>query len=1013
MKIHRLELAGFGPFRERQVVDFDAYDADGVFLIAGRTGAGKSSILDGVCFALYGSVPRYDGGERRLRSDHCGLEDPTEVRVEFTVGDRRWRVTRAPDYERPAKRGGGTTVEPARVEVAEWGDGAWVGRAARAREAAELLDSVLGVNAQQFQQVILLAQNTFSRFLLASNSERQTLLRTLFGTRRFEQYRDDLDARKREAQRNLDRTSERTRTLLDEADHVIADQAADGDATVGAGTAEDAGAVADAVPGSAAASGDDVAARRESVMRAQRRGSYRAETAALAAQQATNAAVAAAEAHGVATARAQTLAELSRARATMAQLDAQSAQIDAERIRLGRARSAEALRSAVDTAERTAADRLRTQQTCETARSAWDARAPGADPAHTEDRLTGEIAVWEAAAIREESLPGLVTQREEHDTELGRLNAVRQQLAERQARFPADRARLDERLQQSLTAAAPRDSLQREVDQLAGRRAAAERALSLDTAREQARADHAAAVAAAVDASTTVTMLLRRRLDGYAGELASVLVSGEPCAVCGATVHPDPAAPHPDPVTDVDLAAAEAERDQAAAREREASARAGQADVEAASAAEAAGGATTAQLDSLLAEVHDNLVTATAAADECDRLRAARVDLDAQIASATGDDESLRAQIADAAEKRAALVATIEAAQADVDTARGTHETVAERVREAVALRELARAAVAAADVAAESRRADEAAVSDLDDRLRSSPFATAAEASAALLSDEDRDLLEKQVTEHGEAAATTRSRLLELELAAAGIDADRVDVAAARAARESADRARDEAVAAQHAAQHRADALRGLVERLDDAFAAVTDVADHATAVIRLADTVAGRAPNTKKMDLETFVLAAELEEIVAAANLRLADMSSGRYSLHHSDALAARGAASGLGIDVLDGYTGQRRSPQSLSGGEKFLASLALALGLAEVVTARAGGIRLDTLFVDEGFGSLDAETLDLAMRTLDELRAGGRTVGIISHVEALKEQIPAQLTVTAAPGGPSVIAQRAAVA
>ena len=116
MKLHALELTGFGPFRETQRVDFDAFDRDGIFLISGRTGTGKSSILDGVSFALYSSVPRYEGGEKRLRSDHCFLTDPTEVRLEFTVGDARWRVTRAPEYDRPAKRGGGFTSEPARAE---------------------------------------------------------------------------------------------------------------------------------------------------------------------------------------------------------------------------------------------------------------------------------------------------------------------------------------------------------------------------------------------------------------------------------------------------------------------------------------------------------------------------------------------------------------------------------------------------------------------------------------------------------------------------------------------------------------------------------------------------------------------------------------------------------------------------------------------------------------------------------------------------------------------------------
>ncbi|MFC0198608.1 AAA family ATPase, partial [Microbacterium arthrosphaerae] len=221
MRLHQLELTGFGPFRERQLVDFEAFERDGIFLITGRTGAGKSSILDGVCFALYGSVPRYEGGDKRLRSDHCAPEDPTEVRLEFTVGDRRWRVTRAPEYQRPARRGGGLTSEPTRAELEELVDGSWVGRAGKPRDVGLLLDEVLGLNAQQFQQVILLAQNRFSRFLLASGGERQSLLRALFGTRRYEEYVRELGERSKAGQRELEALGERARTLLDQAERLV------------------------------------------------------------------------------------------------------------------------------------------------------------------------------------------------------------------------------------------------------------------------------------------------------------------------------------------------------------------------------------------------------------------------------------------------------------------------------------------------------------------------------------------------------------------------------------------------------------------------------------------------------------------------------------------------------------------------------------------------------------------------------------------------------------------------
>jgi exonuclease SbcC len=173
---------------------------------------------------------------------------------------------------------------------------------------------------------------------------------------------------------------------------------------------------------------------------------------------------------------------------------------------------------------------------------------------------------------------------------------------------------------------------------------------------------------------------------------------------------------------------------------------------------------------------------------------------------------------------------------------------------------------------------------------------------------------------------------------------------------------------------------------------------------VRQLASAVAGKTPNTKSMKLETYVLAAQLEDIVAAANQRLSVMTSGRYLLQHDDTAEYRNVRGGLGLEILDQYSGRVRPTHSLSGGETFLASLALALGLAEVVSSRSGAVKLDTLFIDEGFGSLDADTLELAMTTLDSLRAGGRTIGIISHVEAMKEQVHTQLRVEVGERGDS---------
>lgn len=165
---------------------------------------------------------------------------------------------------------------------------------------------------------------------------------------------------------------------------------------------------------------------------------------------------------------------------------------------------------------------------------------------------------------------------------------------------------------------------------------------------------------------------------------------------------------------------------------------------------------------------------------------------------------------------------------------------------------------------------------------------------------------------------------------------------------------------------------------------------------VARLAGLTAGTsADNERKMRLESYVLAARLEQVAAAATARLSRMSGGRYTLVHSDARGGRGR-SGLGLHVVDAWTGRERDTATLSGGETFFASLALALGLADVVTDEAGGVRLDTLFIDEGFGSLDDQALDEVLDVLDSLRERDRSVGIVSHVGDLRRRIPVQLEI-----------------
>jgi len=203
-------------------------------------------------------------------------------------------------------------------------------------------------------------------------------------------------------------------------------------------------------------------------------------------------------------------------------------------------------------------------------------------------------------------------------------------------------------------------------------------------------------------------------------------------------------------------------------------------------------------------------------------------------------------------------------------------------------------------------------------------------------------------------------------------------------------------AVAVAKAARQRERDVTELGARLRQAWAEVAPALAEYEELSALTDVVNGRGQNARKMSLRSYVLAARLEEVAVAGTERLRRMSDGRFSFVHTDAAGPRGTRGGLGLDVLDDYSGHIRSAKTLSGGETFLASLALALGLADVVAAETGGALLDTLFVDEGFGMLDPDTLDEVMNTLDELRAGGRVVGLVSHVEELRQRIPTRLRV-----------------
>ena len=999
MRIHRMRLEGLGPYAQAQDVDFDRLNAAGLFLLDGPTGAGKSTVLAALCFALYGTVP----GGRSAESLVTTLREPgaviPEVQVEFTVQGRRFEVVRSPKHERPRRRrsaaGGATVTTQATVSLRERVDGEWTAPLTRADEVGQQIAAVLHLDAEQFMQVVLLPQGQFAQFLTAKSDERRVLLRRLFGTQRFDGVEEHL----------------RVETArLDTAVAVDADVARTARAQLAEALHE--------------ALGPDWHAPEPSPDTDDRLLALAAERAGRAHEDARA---------DLATARA---AE-QRARVTARELETRGRDLAAAEAWASRRRdhdaeaeTAAARRRAVDAHERAG----RVLAAAQRATAAADAAGTASEAvtealAHVEDEPTA--AAWLAAARADGAADAPASRQALGEAERAaeavaravrdrdRMRELEQEAAaaaERRAEIDRDRAALVESRPEREAAVAAhravvergterlgaREAVDRAVSEAAARRTAAEAAAARAVEVETAARAHREAQERRREAAERHVGLLRARYEQAASELAERLVPGEPCAVCGSPEHPAPAATADTTVTEADVRDAEQARTAAdrAATDAETALRAAEQTLRSAREA-AAGLAPEAAREALERAEAERAALDQAAKD----LAADRRRLTAAEKTLAGADETAAAlaaedgRLAEAAAHRAARLTELRDA---VEAARGDAETLDARRDQVTAARRVLAALAAAQDEDARARAVADETDQALTAALAEQHFDDVDAARAARLGETDAAARTAAVQEWD----AERARLAELEasepvrrgraLAEAGVEPPTEEqtraAAEALAAAEAASSSRATAVG-------RLDSLVATVRRQSAALTEVLErsaglIAEH-TRVRGLLDLVRGGGENLLKMPLTSYVLAGRLEEVAAAATERLLAMTDQRYSIEYSDAVGGRGNK-GLELVIRDHYVDETRHPATLSGGETFMASLALALGLADTVQAEAGGIELDTLFVDEGFGSLDADTLDDVLDVVDTLRTGGRTVGLVSHVERMRQEIGVRLEV-----------------
>jgi DNA repair protein SbcC/Rad50 len=986
MRVHSVEITAFGPFAQTQRLDFAHLNQSGLFLLTGPTGAGKTSVLDAICFALYGSVPGDRGSAKDLKSHHAGADDAPLVELDVSVRGRRFRIRRSPAWSRPSKRArSGVADRPAQARLSEWQDGEWRPVSSRIDEIGHLLTGLLGMSRDQFCQVVLLPQGKFQTFLSAGAKERHDVLEALFETGRFKRIEAWLGERRRSAEAAVSEHQARLAELaarIEEAnDGPLSDRLDDERPAVDQRTLDALTETCHRLAAEVASAQAGVAERQETAKRAQ---------------------------HDLDEAKAlhDRQRRYREARQALDELDATADRLAEREAKVDRGRAASAVWPLIDVAERArrradelAGDVAALRESLERA-GVTVGDEPGAAAAVAED-LRSRLASVEAIrplAAEVEHERGRVESLTAHSERL--LDELAAAVAAMSA--ADDLSTADDALDALRARAAGLDDAVRAVRQAEMTLDAAHEVAALEPAATSAEAASVAARAAALDAREAWLAARERRLASSAAILAADLVDGQACPVCGSAEHPAPAQEGdehvgPDEEQDALALLTALDSDAAAAAERAA-------DVSrrlALARGRASGTHVAAAQRSLdqARERHDAAAAATGelrhAADRRRQLIAAREAADAAVRELTSLAAESSARLDEAAKSLSRKEARLLKAVGPGETVETMAADLAVRVDACARLAETEAAAATAADTAAEHDGRVREALSD-------GPFESAGEARAALLSQAEIANGEA-LNRSARAARGAAERTLADPVLAAAAVAPAPDLEALQL---RVDEAHAALIAASGTLDRHASRLARL-ERLGSQLAAeleaVAPLLRARDVAVSVAAMCAGTSPdNQTRTRLSHYVLSERLRQVVDAANERLSGIASGRYELAHTMDRGVGDARGGLSLRVHDSHTGRTRDPATLSGGESFFVSLALALGLADLVRDEIGGLELSTLFVDEGFGMLDAETLDEVMDELDSLRAGGRAVGIVSHLHELRLRIPAHVQVTPSPSG-----------
>ena len=1014
MKPISLTIEAFGPYRDSVTLDFNELQNHSMFLISGPTGAGKTSILDAMVYALYGEPSGEVRKTDAIRSDFAEPQHMTRVDFSFAIGDARYRVERLPKQMVAKKRGTGMREQNASATVYEMKDGEWKIIATSAAAIRDTVQRIIGFRKDQFLQVVLLPQGEFRKLLVAPTSEREELLHTLFRTELYRRLQDALKAAYDDAKAGIEENVTKQNALLQSIPH-------DEDTPVL--TIEH---VRDLLKHREPHRDALVIERDKAVTVVDQFNALRNEWALYNQVQ---------QSLIEATNKLDLVKEREKERASLREkvqfLTSLMPSFELYKQVSDKQSVLKTLDTSLSEAENNVDSATQYESKCIEAHAVLEAQAENMQAKRTalaqmeqQSEKFNELAVLNKELSTLKS--NLVTQDREKSE--AALQAQHKLVDDLEAKLVADR----QQLQGNSKAL---DSISRIQEQLSHLQRYSE--LVAQKQKVQNDIDAKDKALATLDESVKNSTVRLERLEhlmaeGRAFELVHLVVDNEPCPVCGSTEHPQLASKPELYPTKEEVEEARAVRDGALQKraseigQKEAlSVRLHELDEQVKD--------QVSKLKSHIADFSEDTFDSTQQdlSSQMNRLTALRKDTEQltkiitknehdliegkdKLAKLENDHNELINDLHDVAVQISSVQAKIDGLSKILPTTDldAWHKQIESLETEINTYDEQLKVCKSSLDAAKEQLNAKRGRLEILfaqvqEETKNLDEFYQEYVKSLQSISVSEDDFIDAL----GDYKALDAFRAELHALDEAFSTAQAVYDAALKHAQsviEPSDTVSDEVY---NTAVEKRDNLVGslaawdketkhietTLASLEELEKAMGEAREEITFLSRLNDLANGGEQGFKNVTFERYVLGAILDEVVYAANLRLQKMSRSRYSLERSDYTGGGRGKQGLDLAVMDAFTGQSRPANTLSGGETFLASMALALGLADVIQSYAGGIHMDTMFIDEGFGTLDLDTLELAMETLVQLQSSGRLIGMISHVPELKTRIPAHLEVT----------------